>query len=286
MIRIVHIFKELGRNLWRNPGTALASLLSLTLLFLLFDLFWIAAGTSDQFYRSLLSGIQVEVYVAENVPDSAVVQIGDDLLMLPGVATMEFVSREQARQELTRLVGTDLLVGYDEANPLPRSFLLTIEDDYLTATGLQEIEERASALEATDGVYYSRGWLEKAEETKSIILKLGLVLGILIFSTAVISSANNIRLMTRARAVGFRQMMLLGAGRAFISLPFIIEGFFISGLAAAAGWLTIMYARTRIGFSQIEIVYPLLDETVIFCSAVALLGAVASFLGISRQLRE
>jgi len=44
MSRIAHILKELSRNLYRNPGTALGSFLSLTLLFLLFDLYWIAAG--------------------------------------------------------------------------------------------------------------------------------------------------------------------------------------------------------------------------------------------------
>jgi len=47
MSRLGHIVSEQGRNLSRHLATSLGSLLSLTLLFLLFDLFWIAAATSD-----------------------------------------------------------------------------------------------------------------------------------------------------------------------------------------------------------------------------------------------
>ena len=71
MIRIMHILRELGKNIYRNPGTAFSALLSTTLLFLLFDFFWIAAGTSERFYQDLLSDLNMEVFISEDVPDSS-----------------------------------------------------------------------------------------------------------------------------------------------------------------------------------------------------------------------
>ncbi len=286
MTRIAHILRELGRNIYRNPGTAVASILSLTLLFLLFDLFWIAAGTSDRFYQDLLSDLRVEVFLEESVADSNIVPITGELSAIEGVLEATYISRDKARERLTSLVGTDLLVGYDESNPLPRSFVLRIDTDYLNSEKLDAIESELRSIGVASEISYSRRWLTKAEGARSLILEIGLILGALILATALVSSANNIRLMTKARATGFRQMLLLGAGRLFISFPFAAEGFLISGLSAAFGWLIIMYGRERIQFSQFDIVYPTLEEIVVFCGIAAVLGATSGFFGVSRQLKD
>ena len=286
MIRLNHIFRELARNLYRNPGTALASVLSMSLLFLLFDLFWVAANTSQKFYRDLLSEMQVEAFLEEAAPDSVIGTVEEQIRQLNGVSAVQYVSREVARERLADLVGTDLLAGYDETNPLPRSFVLAIDEVYLTSVDLDHLEQDLRSIDVISEVYYSRGWLEKAEGTKGVMLEIGLVLGALILATALISSANNIRLMCRARAVGFRQMLYLGAGKLFISLPFIIEGFIISVISAALGWLIIEYGKTRIQFTQIEVVYPILEEIAIFCAIVGVLGAISGWLGLRRLLKE
>ena len=285
MTRIVHIVREFFRNLGHNPFTALASLLSLALLFLLFDLFWIAAGTSEQFYRNLIAQVRVEAYVAESVPDSTMATLAADVRGTPGVADLITITRDSARSRLADMVGADLLVGYDSENPLPRSFVVTLEDSALNVAGMEKIESELMSISGIEAVAYSRDWLVKAEETKLLMFQVGLVLGILIIAAAVISSANNIRLMTRARAVGFRQMLLLGAGKIFISLPFVVEGFLVSGLAAAVGWGVIWYEKSRIALSQIEIIYPTFEDILIYCLAAALLGAISGFLGLRRQLK-
>ena len=286
MIRIGYVLRELGRNLRRHSGTALVSLLSLTLLFLLFDLFWIAARTSDRFYRDLISEIEVEVFVDEALADSAVAGVSNRLIGINGVLDFEYISRQQARRRLIDIVGTDLLAGYDSINPLPRSYVLTIDDTFLTTTALDTIEAHLLALEGVGSVHFSREWLDKAERAKSIILQIGLVLGGLILAAALTGSANNIRLMTKARAVGFRQMLFQGSGRLFIAFPFLIESFLISGLSAALGWGLIWYGRSRIGLSRIEIVFPYQDEIILFCAVVAVLGALSSYLGLRKLLKD
>ncbi|HVP07215.1 MAG TPA: hypothetical protein VMS71_05165, partial [Candidatus Acidoferrum sp.] len=65
MTRFGYLLKELWRTLYRHPGTALGSLLSLTLLYLLFDVFWLAAGTTNRYYAQLISDVRMEVYLKE-----------------------------------------------------------------------------------------------------------------------------------------------------------------------------------------------------------------------------
>ncbi len=162
---------------------------------------------------------------------------------------------------------------------------MTVSPEKLNSANLQTMETQIGAIDGTDRVHYSRKWLEKAEEAKGVIFQIGLVLGSLILATALISSANNIRLAARARAVGFRQMLLLGAGRLFIAIPFIIEGFLIGGISAALGWAVILYARTRINLVQIEIVYPTYENIALFCLIAAGVGAISGYIGLRKLLR-
>ena len=285
MIRIAYIAREFGRNLRRHAGTTVASLLSLALLFLLFDLFWIAAGSADRFYRDLLSELTVEAFVSEAFADSTVTDMSNQIVQLEGVYDLEFISRDQARQRLATMVGTDLLVGYEDSKPLPRSFILQIEESFISMESLTRLEHELLQVDGVSEVHYSRDWLYKAEKAKEIMLQVGLVLGALIFGAALISSANSIRLATRARAVGFRHMLLLGAGRFLIAFPFILESLLISGLAAGTGWGVILYTQTRITFTQLEIVFPTNDQILIYCVALSLLGALSGYIGIRRQLK-
>ncbi len=285
MTKTAHVFRELARNIYRYPGTALASLLSLTLLFLLFDLYWIAASTSENLYTRLLSEIRMEAFISEDVVEADIPALQSTLAHEEGVLAAEYISKEAARETLREILGTDLLVGYDTVNPLPRSFLLEFQADFLNPEDLAAFEQLLVDKPEFTDIAYSKEWLSSAEETRWIIQRVGLGLGILIVLTALISFINNIRLISRARAQGFQQMRLLGAGKLFLAFPFLLEGFLIGLLSAGAGWGVILYGKTRISLSQIQIIYPTIEEIAVFCGATAVLGALAGFLGIKRLLR-
>ncbi len=285
MTRTLYVLKELFRNIFKNPGTSFSAILSISLLLLLFDLFWIAAGTSDRFYGDLLSGINMEVYLSEDVSDTTTAELETDIQAVPGVATLTYISKAQAREDLNNLVGVDLLVGYDSLNPLPRSFVVTIAPEYLNTKALASISQQMTAFPGVSQVSYSRVWLEKAESTKGIIRNVGLMLGALILITVLVSSANNMRLTARTRTAGFHQMRLLGAGTWFLVAPFLLEGLIIGGISAGIGWLIIFYWKDKVDFTQVSIIFPDLRQILLYCGLAALLGLVSGFLGIRKLLR-
>jgi len=139
--------------------------------------------------------------------------------------------------------------------------------------------------DAVTDVYYSENWLEKAESTKSLILKIGMMLGILILLAVLFNSANSMRLTARSRASGLDQMRILGAGKMFLSLPYFLEGLIIGALSAALGWMLIFYWKDKINFTIIEIIYPSLEYIMIFCSLSALLGLISGYVGIRKLMK-
>lgn len=282
---VFYTLRELGRNMARHWSIVFGSFLSMMLLFVLFDFFWIAAGTSQRFYDRLIADLKMEVVLSEEPADSLITPIMDRVRELPGVTSVDFVSKDDARKELAYLVGTDLLAGYDSINPLPRSLVLSFDPDYLHSRHLELIENELHTIEGVDQTFYSRRWLAKVEQTTALIRDIGSLLGILILLAALISTANNIRLMTQTRAVGFAQMRLLGAGKLFLAMPFLLEGLFVAGLAAALGWVAIDYGLSLVSFTQFEIVVPNFAQVTWFVLSCTMLGLVSGYVGIRKMLR-
>lgn len=278
--------KETWLGLFRQFATTAGSFLALLLLFLLFDLFWVGAQTSERFYGELVSELQMDVYLSESLSDSMIVGLQEDVIIIDGVASLAFISKEIAREQLNQQIGIDLLIGFDTLNPLPRSFVLDFEEDYLNLDDIAHIEDKLALLPGVTDISYSWRWLEKMEMIKTITIQIGLLLGSLIILTVLLSSTNSIRLMARSRAVGFRQMLLLGTGRSFIALPFLAEGFLIAGLAALAGWGAILYSAERVAFSQFVLVLPTIEEIGYYCLICALLGLLSGWLGIRTEMKE
>ncbi|MBK7143108.1 MAG: hypothetical protein IPH75_13625 [bacterium] len=284
MTRLRFVIRESAKTIMRHPGVALGSLLSLSLIFLLFNIFWVTALSTNRFYADLLQQLKMEVFIAEAVSDSSLAALSTRIQGIDGIASLESISKDQARQELARMVGIDLLVGYDTLNPLPRSMVLTLKPEMLTVSDMQRIEQQISGSDGVEDVLYSRDWLVKAEHTRTVVSTVGWAIGLLILLTAVITSSNSIRLMTRARGLGFHQMILMGAGRFFVAAPFLLEGILLAGSSALLGWGVVWYAHSKFEFTQFPIVLPSGMLILYFCLAAAAVGGISGLLGIRKLL--
>jgi cell division transport system permease protein len=285
MTRPGFILSELWRNFARTPLAVVGSILAVALLLLLFDLFWIGALSSKQFLGKMVTNVSMEAFVSEEVPDSAIGTLNDQIVNIPGLATFTYISRDSARAELARLVGTDLLVGYDQSNPLPRSFVLTIIDSLVTSDRLHEIDSILVASGKISDIYYNSDRIVRSEQVRVIIKRVGVVLGGLIFLSALLNLTNSIRLSTRTRAIGLRQMRLLGAGKIFLATPFLLEGFLLGGISSALGWGAVFYWKDQLPLGDISLLLPSIQQIVLYCVAVACLGLISGYLGVRKDIR-
>jgi len=129
-------------------------------------------------------------------------------------------------------------------NPLPSSYALKIKKDYNTKAGFTKISEFANALMAEEGVdevAYGQVWASKYTSFLKTykLMSLGIVLFLIVSIILIIG--NSIKSSISQRRKEIEVLELVGATRAYIRLPFIMEGAFM-GIVGAALSLAITYS--------------------------------------------
>jgi len=283
MSRFGYVIRKFFGNLLNRPLAALGSILSLFLLFLLFNLIWISSLTVHNYYNAIISDIEVELFLEDSIPDSTVIIIHDALKSLNGVDSIVYVSRENARQKLNDLMGVDLVEGFDQ-NPLPRSLILSFKPDYLNSENLNQLNNDLNRMAGVTDIFYPSGWLARAEYTKGIVMDLLILLGVVIAVAVILNTVQFIVLSARTRHEELIQLQLLGGGPTFLALPYILEGIFYALIASVAGWLLIYYTHDLFTFKNIVVVIPGLTEQVYFCLAASMIGLIGGYIGIRREI--
>ena len=270
------------KNLLGRPLAAATSLLSLFLLFLLFDLVWVTALTVENDYRERIATVEMEVFFDDAPADSSVVAIREKVRAMEGIASIDYMSKEAARQRLYDLMGTDLLEGFDD-NPLPRSLTIYFQESFISSEWLDEFSGRLEEIDGITDIYYPRPWLQKIELTLSWVERAVLYLGVAILIAALLQVVHAIRLSVRVHEEEIRQMRLIGARNMFQYLAFMYEGKFYTLIAAVAGWIAIHYGIRHISFQNFVIVLPSLLDVAYMCVGAAVVGAIAGYLGARRS---
>jgi cell division transport system permease protein len=96
-------------------------------------------------------------------------------------------------------------------------------------------------------VRYDRQWLDRLQSVVALVRGVGLTLGALLTLAAALSVANVVRLALHARRDELDIMQLVGAPRAYVRGPFVMEGVLQGGLGAllALGALVAVFLVLR-----------------------------------------
>jgi cell division transport system permease protein len=278
-----YICRKFIGNLASRPMASLGSILSLFLLFLLYDLVWITSITINNHYDKIISEIEIEVFLEDSIPDSTIMIIKDAISSLDGIESIEYISRDEASRKLKNIMGVDLLEGFD-GNPLPRSMIISFKSDYLNSDNLNILHRDLQRMAGVTDIYYPSRWLVKAEYTKLIVSEILILLGIVIAVAAILNTIQFIVLSARTRAEELAQLQLLGGGPGFLALPYILEGISYTLAASAVGWIVIHYGADLLSFRNVDIIRPPSAEQIYFCLTAAVIGLLGGYLGIRREL--
>ncbi len=283
MSKFGYILRKFFGNIMGRPMAALGSILSLFLLFLLFNLVWITSLTVNNYYDKVISDIDIEVFLEDSIPDSIIIIIRETIGSLDGIESIDYISRDQASLKLKDIMGVDLLEGF-ENNPLPRSLIIAFEPNYLNSDNLNSLDRDLQRMAGVTDIYYPSRWLVKAEYTKLIVSDILILLGMVIAVAVILNTIQFIVLSARTRTEELVQLQLLGAAPGFLALPYIFEGIFYTLAASFAGWIIILYGVDLFSFRNVEIILPPSIEQFYFCLAGSLIGLIGGYLGIKREL--
>jgi cell division transport system permease protein len=296
-MRLSFFLREALRAMRRSAAPSFAALATVMVTMLVLGVFIPIVQATNGAANTVRSRVLVDVYMKSGATSSDAARVRRELLAVPHVRSVEFVSKQTAYAEQSKADPQAYqLLG---SNPLPDTFHV-IPDNPANVLSVRQALTPPSAgggPGAIDSAIQSVS--NKKNDTKKILEVTNLVtitaagLTVLLTMASMLLIANTIRLSLYSRRREVEVMKLVGATDWFIRWPFVIEGVVVGAAGAllaiavlgitkvalldplASSWTLIAAPRT-IAFSALVIV---------LLGAAVVVSAVGSGLSLRRFLR-
>ncbi|MEI6050157.1 MAG: permease-like cell division protein FtsX [Bacteroidota bacterium] len=223
--------KETGLSKTRLRSSYVTLVISVSLVLFLLGVMGFmlinARELSDYLRESLSFSIMLDDEAKE--PDIRMLQ--KDLDAKIYVKSTEYVSKDEAAAKMKEDLGEDF-INFLGDNPLPPSIDVYLYAGYTSPDSVANIEKYVLEYPFVKEVYYQESLLFLINENVKKISLFLLVISSFLFLIALTIINNTIRLSIYSRRFLIRTMQLVGATRAFIRKPFLIQSAF-HGLVAA-----------------------------------------------------
>lgn len=263
----------------------IVSSISITLVLILIGVLMLLVFNVKHLMRSARQSIQLTILINPDVNESKILLFQKQLDAEPFTNFTEYISRQQALEEMKSYIGSDI-VDLLDYNPLPPVINLYLKPQYTSYDSLQLISNRLIASDIVDDVFYNKDLIYQLNDNISLVSS---VLGVITFLLFVIAMAlinNTIRLLIYSKRQEIKTMQLVGASDWFIMRPFVLnsalQGLLAGLLAVLVIILSILFiqSHTTVPFK----VYDLEITIVVVILSGILITGLATFLAVKRFL--
>ena len=278
------------QGFWRNAMMSLAATATVILMLgLLAALFIVISGLNSGL-EFIESKVAVTAQLVDDLPDAARDGLIDEVEGLPGVASVSYISADEAMRRLREYyaaAGQDLETG-GATITLYASLEIDLEDP-------DAADDVASAL--ADHPRVERILTKQAEYDAllgiiNVIRNVGIGIIGLVGLTVLFMIINTIRIAVYSRAGEIEIMRLVGASDSFIRWPFILEGILcgligaaVTILAVAAAWNPIQPVLVSVFQMPTTVSAQFLATISLLLLAVGLgVGALGSWISVRSYL--
>lgn len=223
----------------RLRNAYLSSIISISLVLLLVGIASLllvnARAISDYFKENM----QVSVMMKQNVDESDALRYKEKLDQDGFIRNSVFVSREQGRREMEEMLGADFLNVFETA-PIPVSIDVTLNAEYVSADSIEVVKAAIMESPMVEEVVYQKSLIDTLNANLSKISAVLSVFIVLMMFISFVLINNTVRLNVFARRFTIHTMKLVGATRAFIRAPFLIQSLFQGVFAAFVAIMAIV----------------------------------------------
>lgn len=260
---------------------ALITSLTMAGALIVLGLFALFTLNLNQLVESLRSRIEVEVFVDMGKSEADIKELRRAMEKTAGIARVRYVSREEAVEVFRREFGKEF-IDLLKSNPLPPSFHITLQKAHQNSVAAQRIANQLQALPGVDEVVYRRDLVQLMDKYVGFAIAVDALIGLVIGLGAFFVVINHVRLVVFAKRRVLETMQLVGANRAFITVPFLLQGF-VHGLIG--GGIAILFFNLAFRFVLLPY-HELLTLPALFYPALGILGILlglfAAYIGVRR----
>ena len=222
--RFNYLMTQGVKNIFTHGFMSFASITIIIACLLIMGSFSLLTLNIDANIDRLQNQNEVIAYVDETLSED------EARAAVPNVATVEFVTREQAMQTFEAEYDSDLFDNID-ASVFRHRYVVTLDD-------LSLMKDTQAALKNVDGIADVTAHLDYAENFitfRNIVSVVSVVLIVILIAVSLFIMTNTIKLATFGRREEIAIMKMVGATNGFIRLPFVVEGLvlgLVGGLVA------------------------------------------------------
>jgi cell division transport system permease protein len=289
---LAYFFAEAATSLWRSRLMNALSVGTIAISLFVLGAFLTIASNLNEVVARWSRKVQVTFYLTDGleapVRESLVGRLKDD----PAVESVEVISRDQALARFRSLF-RDLQTLPDDLgeNPFPASVEATLRPGRESP---EEVKRLVAAFEKAPGVeevQYDLLWIQRLATAIRLVRGVGALLGGILVLAGVFTISNVIRLTVYARQDELDIMRLVGATRAYVKGPFVVEGLIQGGLGGliSVGLLWAAFrvlARDALAASDLlgrAVVFLPLDVCVFIVAGGMAVGVIGSLLSLGRS---
>ena len=289
MNKLVFIFAEGFKNVWRHKSSAVSSIFSIYLTLIVSGSLLIISQNTNKLIEYLRDKYKIEVFFKDDVTEQRVTELVTEFKKKNIVQSITVISKKDAERIFKSQFGDDILglLGY---NPLPISCVVNLKKDWPSRLDLQPIISDLKKYREVDEVRHQGKLISRIESYYDRFLQIMIIAISITLIIAIFIISNTVRLTIFSKKELIKSLQLIGATKWFIKGPFIIEGI-VHGLIAAI--LAVYSLVGIIRFSK-YLIYDLtkfgiiFDQVFIFqvlLSISILVGFIGANRAISRFLK-
>ncbi len=268
----------------RAPLLSVLGITTIAVSLFAFGLFGLVALNIRDALRRVEDRVEIRAFLADGTPVAAAAAAMGDIGAFPEVASVRYVTKEDALEKARAELGEFRDVFSEEF--LPASIEVRLEPGFRDPVTVEAVAARVGTYPFIDDLRFGEEWVRNLYRLRTIATVTGLALGLAFATVAVIIIGATIRMAVLARAREISIMRLVGATDGFIRRPFLIEGFVKGILGGALALFLTWLASSLISRYFIETAF--FDRNVAIAGVMcgALLGLLGSAFSVGRHLRR
>ncbi len=296
LYKLLYFVRTAFRGMWSSPVTSGVSVVTIGVTLVLAGAFALMLQNMEELLDQFGDELLVTAYLEDGSSEEALRELESRVRKVDGVESVEGISPDEALARFNDTVGSKsaLLEGLED-NPLPASLEISLTPENRSVEGLETI---VGVIEGFDGVANlssGRDWVEGYLRAVALLRGIGTGLGAILALATLLIVSNTIRLGIFARRDELEILSLVGASRAFMNTPFLMEGA-LQGTAGGAIALGLLFALFSLVLPGLEFGLELLvgsaprffspTEALLMVATGGGLGLIGSAAALSGRLRS
>jgi cell division transport system permease protein len=282
-MRLTYLIKTTGKHFRRAWMSSLLSIFSIAFFLVLIGFFGLISLNISHLLMSLSSQVQIHAYVSNALDERDTTELQSRLEAISGVERVEYISKAEAAKTFQGEFGKELFDILKD-NPLPASFVVYVNNQQRTESGIRAVAERAQVVTGIDDVVYHVKTLALLNRYGSIAVKVNGALLIFVTMGSLFLIANHLRLVIGAQKQIISTMRLVGATAGFIRLPLLVEGLLQGVLGGVLALLVLQVGVIYLTSGLPGFALQGMEYGGVLLLLGVLFGFIGSLLGLKRYL--